>query len=74
MTMYPESFDDIWVNHNKSFTCDNWYCRGAFNEGKMDVANKRKLCNSCYSKFMIYDLNKFEFVQDFKGHKQLTSH
>jgi len=67
MTMYPDSIDDIWVNHNKSFTCDNWYCRGAFNEGKMDVANKRKLCNSCYSKFMIYDLNKFEFVQDFKG-------
>lgn len=69
--MYPESIDDIWVNYNnnESFTCDNLYCKRAFNEGKIDVANKRKLCNSCYSKFMSYDLNKFEFVQDFKGHK-----
>ncbi|HLN35583.1 MAG TPA: hypothetical protein VK250_09955, partial [Nitrososphaeraceae archaeon] len=67
MTMYPDSIDDIWVNHNESFTCDNWYCRRGFNEGKIDVANKRKLCIKCYSKFMSYDLNKFEFVQDFKG-------
>lgn len=71
--MYPESIDDIWVNYNnnESSICDNYFCRKEFNtnEGKIDTANKRKLCNTCYSKLMIYDLNKFEFVQDFKGHK-----
>ena len=37
MTMYPESIDDIWVNYNEVFTCDNRYCRKGFNEVKIVV-------------------------------------